>query len=537
MAEKKKETRLSIIVRTVDKATAKIKAINDRLDAATKPARDFRKALSDLREKSGLDGVVSGFKGVGSAITGVLSKIGMIGGVVAGAVVGLKSLIDGFDDLGDLSERVGMGVDSIAQLRWAAEKSGASVEQLDKGLESFSKGLGLARANTGGLHSFLKRVNPELLKQLKAAKGNEQAFNLLSDAMVNLTDPAKRAAAAQAVFGDASLAPLLHKGSKGIKELRDRYAELAGPQEGAAAAAGDFGDSMDELKATTDGVKAALVTGLAPALKIIVERLRDWLTAHRDDIAQWAKDIGERLPGAIQKVVEWVGKAWDRVTGFVDAIGGLKNAAIGLVGLALAPLITSVVSLGGSLLTVVLRVGSVAGAFTGASTGVAGFGSKVVGLLGPIGLAIAGLETLNQLTGGSIGAGEGGAMGIAEREIARRKLAKEGRTEFTDAVFRARDLGAHRSSVQSEARDVLQGLPGARGDVTAQARDALSGARSSQAESFADAMAARPSSSEANITIDIKGAPTGTRATIGPQSTAAVDLSVGYQMLPGLGAP
>jgi hypothetical protein len=57
-----KETKLSIVIRTVDKATAKIQAISKKLDAMTKPFRDFKEALSDLREKSGLDDVIGGFR-------------------------------------------------------------------------------------------------------------------------------------------------------------------------------------------------------------------------------------------------------------------------------------------------------------------------------------------------------------------------------------------------------------------------------------------------------------------------------------------
>jgi hypothetical protein len=177
-----KQTKLSIVVRTVDQATVRIKAINDRLDAITKPVRDFKSALSDLREKSGLNGVIDGFKGVGSAIAGVLAKLGMLGGVAAGAVAALFHIADGFDELGDKAEEMGVSVDWLAQTRAAAEKSGASIEQLDSGMKGFAASLGLARAGTGKMAGFLKTVNPELLKQIRAAKGNEEAFDLVADA-------------------------------------------------------------------------------------------------------------------------------------------------------------------------------------------------------------------------------------------------------------------------------------------------------------------------------------------------------------------
>lgn len=349
MADKK--TELSIVLRTVDKATAKIKAVNDRLDAITKPIRDFKEQLGELREKSGLDDVIGGFKGVGSAIAGVLSKLALIGGVVAGAVAGMMSLIDQFDALGDLSDKIGIGADAIAQIRYAAARSGVDVAKLDMGLGNLSKNLGLARAGTGSLAMFLGKVSPALLKQVKAAKSNEEAFALLADAMAKLKDPAKRAALAQQAFGDASLAPLLARGSAGIKELREHYAELAGPQAAAVAAAGEFGDSMDELHATTDGIKAALVEGLAPALKVIVDRLREWFSSHRADVKEWASALGKRLPGAAAALVSAFRKVLDTIRPFVDSTTKLKVIAVALAGVIVGPLISSIVSLGIALLT------------------------------------------------------------------------------------------------------------------------------------------------------------------------------------------
>jgi hypothetical protein len=487
-------TRLSIVIRTVDNATAKIKAINDRLDAATKPMRNFREALSGLREKSGLDGVISGFKGVGGAITDLLGKVAMIGGVAGVAVAGLFKLVDGFDELGDKAEAIGVGVDYLAQMRYAAELSGASIEQLDSGLQGFSKSLGQARAGTGRMASFLGKVSPALLKQLKGAKSNEQAFDLLADAMVKLKDPAKKAALAQATLGDAALAPLFAKGAGEIKKLRDEHLANAGSMKEAAEKAGQVDDSMKKLKAATDGVKAALVAGLAPALKDVVERLSAWFSTNRERIAAWAKDVGEKLPGAIRAVVEWLGKAFDKVRSFVDAIGGLGNAAIGL-GLILAgPLISSVVGLGGAMLKMVGTVGSMSGAFASAGAGATGFGAKAMAMLGPIGLAIAAAAALNEITGGSIGVGRGGAMGLAQ-----------------DAL----DIRAGRTKAGADAvRDTaMSAFNAARGDVSGQAR------------------ALRPAAAEssAKITVDFGNAPPGLRVTTDPKSTAGVDTNLGFR--------
>src|SRR5512139_1954940 len=208
MADKK--VPLSIVINTVDKATAKIQAINKRLDVLTAPIKNLNKATKDLRDNigtivnaSGLPKVVAGFRGVGGAVQDLLGKVFLIGGAVGGATLALKALVDDFDDMGDKAERVGTSVDFLAQLRYAAERSGAEVATLDSGLGTLSTGMGQLRAGTGRMLAFLNKVSPALVRQLKGTKSNEEAFLLLADATAKLTDPAKRAALAQKTLGDA----------------------------------------------------------------------------------------------------------------------------------------------------------------------------------------------------------------------------------------------------------------------------------------------------------------------------------------------
>lgn len=323
-----KQTRLSIVIRTVDQATAAIRAIGARISRLTAPIR----ALAG----TGVSKLVDGLRAVGGAVGSLLRSIPVLGGVIAatvgGAVFALKKMIDGFDDLGDRAEAMGVDVDFLAQMRFAAEKSGASVEQLDGGLKAFSKSLGEARAGTGRMAAFIGKVSPALLKQLKGAKSNAEAFDLLAGAMAKLEDPAKRAAFAQKTLGDASLAPLLNRGAQGIKELREEHFKYAGSLKQAAEESGKVDDAMKNLKASTDGIEAAIVVGLAPALKIVVDRLREWFVDNRENIAKWAKDLGEKLPGAIRSVVTWVESAIGKLQGFFDTLSKIADLADDLTG-------------------------------------------------------------------------------------------------------------------------------------------------------------------------------------------------------------
>jgi hypothetical protein len=488
-----KQTKLSIVVRTVDQATARIKAINDRLDAITKPMRNFRSALSDLRSKSGLDGVISGFKGVASGIVDVLGKMALIGGVAGGAVAALFHIVDGYDELGDKAEEAGVSVDFLAQMRYAAERSGAAVETLDGGMKNFSKGLGQMRANTGRMLGFLNKVNPAFAKQLKGAKSNEEAFAFLAEAMAKIEDPAKRSALAAATLGDAALAPLLARGADGIKKLRDEHLQLAGSQEEAAAKSAEVDDALKKMKASTDGVKAALITGLAPALTVIVTKLKDWFVAHREDIKQWAADLGEKLPRAIESVVTWVGRAFDKVSAFVDMVGGLKNIALAVAAIMAGKLLKSILDLGGALFTATSRAGQLGKSLlgVGSASGAAASGASKLGFLGPVGMAIGAAEVLNEATGGSL--------------------------DFKKMEdFAAQKLGMHSMNIV---------------DFTDQARRAVDGHREGNSQDVAAALAAmRQGPSKTEIEVKIGNAPPGT--SVKTKSTGEVDMKTGVGATP-----
>lgn len=535
-----KETKLSITLGLVDKATARIKAVNERLDAITKPIRDFKESLSDLREKSGLDDVIGGFKGVGSALMGILAKVALVGGVVGIAVHGLVSLVDHFDDLGDRAERIGVSVDFLAQMRFAAETTGAAVESLDAGVETFTKNLGLARANTGKLAAFLggpKGVSPALLSQLKAAKSNEAAFGLLADAMVKLKDPAKRAALASKAFGGIELAPLFAKGAKGVKELRDRYAELAPGQAEAAKAAGQTDDAFKELHATTDGIKAALVTGLAPALTVIVNQLRDWFKDNRSRVAEFAAALGKKLPDAFHALVDGVKSVIDFIRPFVDSTTKLKVLAVALAGIIVGPLVSAIYGLGVALLTtpvgwIVTGIAAIAaGAYLLISnwdavsdffvdmwdTIKAKFG-WATDLILTIAAPFLAVPLLIIEHWGGIADFFGNLWGVIT-SVFQKAWAIIG--AIVDRVVAAVDtikgaLGALGGSISlDDARTQMGGTPVA--DVLAQSRATID--------------AARGRSTEARVMVDFANAPRGTRVKADPQSTADVDLSVGYQML------
>lgn len=524
-----KETKLSIVIRTVDKATAKIKAINDKLDEVTKPVRDFKKSLGDLKEKSGLDDVIGGFKGVGHALAGVIAKVGILGGVLGAAAAGMLSIVAAEDELGKKATELGVGVDFLAQLRYAADRTGVDMMQLNVGLSMFSANLGKARAGTGTLVNLLKKASPALLHQLKAAKSNEEAFNLLAAAMGKLHDPAKRAALAQAALGNARLAPLFAQGAKGLAALRKRYTEIAGSQKDAAGTAADVDDAMADLHAALDGVKAALVTGLGPAMKDLIQRMQKFFTANRARIAEWAKDLGKKIPGAVEKLIGAFKAVVGAVAPFVDSSTKLKVIAGVLAAVILGPLVESVYALGEAILTT--PVGWILAAIAAIAAGVYEIIKHWKGISAFFVNLWDGVKATFKAAWEYIKGIYDKVVAAAEKLIEKAVWLKN---NFTDAFKGPTEEGSNRMIKALHPalykRLVAEGKIQPVDDVVVQSRAALGGSGQGGAAQTGPGAGVAPQPQHAKVTVDFANVPRGARVRADPLSTADVNLSVGYNM-------
>lgn len=481
---------LSIIIRTVDRATAGINAVNKRLDALTKPTREFGKALAELGEKSGFNRVGEAFREVGKATKEVLFKL-LEGAVIIGEATHLVlEMVEGFSKLHDTAAALGIDVDLLTGLGYAASKSGSSVEALDEGLSTLAVNMGAAKANTGKMLKFLNEISPVFARQVVHANSLGEATGLIADAMAKLPDAARRAKLAAATFGDPKLAATLARGSKGIQELIEEHNRLSGSQQEAADQAAKVDDALKELHASTDGVKAALVTGLAPALTEIIGKMTTWLVEHREDVRRWAEDIGKKLPAAVDQVVTSVKGAVRWAGEFVDGIGGWKVAAVGLAAVIAGPLVSAIVTLGAAM---------------------------VATPFGQIALAVA---AFSAAAAEAIGIGH--AIGSAGGPPSKRQRDSEARLRESGALPRRHGAPRTPAERRLQAAGVMPFASWAPAAPFWTFDDVV--------QAPATPAAAPAASPQGNITVQFANAPKGMRVTADPKLASVVDLSVGYQM-------
>lgn len=511
-----KEFPLSLLIKAVDQATEPLRRINKQIKDFTAPVRKLNNSFRALAAEAGIPKIGQSFRAVGTAIGRVGQEAWALGRRIAFMAVGagvalygvMRSAIEAGDQLDVMAERTGLSVDAFAQLQYAARQADVEQEDFSRAMDQFNRRLGQARAGTGPLLAFLKRVSPAFAQQVKESKNAEQALGLVTKAFEKVSDPAERAALANALFGKggAQMAVFLHQGTAAIDEQRQRYSELVGSQEEFARSAAELDDKIiPDMNAAFGGLRNSIMVGLFPAFRDLAHELTKFLVANRAGIAKWAKEAGAAISswvrgGGIGRLVDGLRSVADSARRFVDAIGGVKGIAV-IAGAIL----------GGKLLIAVTSLGL---ALKGLVVAVAGAAAVLGAAAAPFLLAAVGI-------------------GLAAYQIVKYwKPLKQFFVDLWAEIVRIFEYSAAKigsvtdkmSSIADTIRGVVDPFGEEQSGKVLSRRPVLGAAKIIGAGK-------QPTGGEAHITVDFNNLPRGTRVSGDSADTAAVDLNRGYSLV------
>lgn len=306
-------------------------SLNDKftrqLDAAAKKLKDFGSSITDIGKKT---------LAIGSAITAPL-------------LLAAQRYASMGDEINKASQRTGVGIEALQELKYAAEQSGLEFGTLEGGLRKMQKALFEAVSGSPEARKSLAGIGLTI-QDLKNLSPDEQ-FQLIGDRINQITDPAARAAVAMQIFGKsgAELLPLFAEGAEGMQALRDRARALGLVfSKDDAEAATTFGDTLDDLwkqlNAIVFQIGAAVAQGLQPfadkaivCLKAVIEWTRENRTLVLGVLAAGAALIvlGSTLLG-VGLGIKAVGFALSGITSAFkligSAIGLLTNPVVLVIG-------------------------------------------------------------------------------------------------------------------------------------------------------------------------------------------------------------
>lgn len=290
---------------------------------------------SQQRMQADLDRMKAGFAKLGLAVASAASA-------AAGALaVMVRQSINTADEISKAAQRIGIGTEELSRLRYAADLSGLSFEQLEKSVLVLNRNM----AGIGGESKKATAAFDQLGVSTRNADGtlrsSTQVLKDLSDRFAQMPDGAEKSALAMAVLGKsgADMIPLLNGGSEALAQLTgeaDKFGIVIDAETGRKAEA--FNDNLTRLK----GVSGALATQVAAELLPMLVDLTDGLVRNSDKVRSLATDVGdfargvEILGGYVTMVtdafnsrfspaIEWarreLGALYDIATGLLNPLG------------------------------------------------------------------------------------------------------------------------------------------------------------------------------------------------------------------------
>jgi len=226
------------------------------------------------------------FKRMGLAITAMGTA----------ALFTFKKMVDKYVEVGDMvdkmSKRTAFAAETISELAYAADISGADISMLEKGVKKMSKTIVDA---SYGLETYL-RVFRSLgleVEDLMALSPEEQ-FMKIGSAIADMENDTLKTAAAVDVFGRSGtmLLPLFKEGAEGIAKLRKEAHELGNIfDEEAAAKAAKLKDAQTALKAAMQGLSFAIVEDTIPVLTQMATHFKDVFVNVQDNTQTFTNSI------------------------------------------------------------------------------------------------------------------------------------------------------------------------------------------------------------------------------------------------------
>ena len=285
------------------------------------------------------EGMRAKFAGVGKSVAGIGTAL--VGGVI---VAGLANVVGGAfemaSSMSEAAEKVGLTVEALQELRFAAQQTGVANEQLDAAIVRLSKSMGdLQLGEKEAVDAFAAiGLAAEDLK----GKTPDEALRIVADRLNKIPDAATRVAIGQDLMGRgfSKLLPLINGGSEALNKYADESRKAGQISTEDAQRLDELADSWEKLKVRVGVATANIISGSVKFFGTINQGLIGLSESARNfdaAVAQMATNavaaIGNMVTGIGQAITVKLNAIWEGAKAKVQAIGDkfkwLWNAVVG----------------------------------------------------------------------------------------------------------------------------------------------------------------------------------------------------------------
>jgi hypothetical protein len=282
--------------------------------------------LPEIKVKIDADtaGLTRGLAGATDKLTKFGKVAGAAIGVAAvGAAVGLAALtkraIDNADALSKASQKMGMTVEALSRLQYAAKLSGVELSGLQTGMNA------LARNMAANSDAF-DQLGVSITNSDGTLRSSVAVLGEVADRFAGMEDGATKTALALSIFGraGADMIPMLNTGSAGLAAMAQEADNVGATISGTTARAAEkFNDTLTKIEATMSGVVNKVMVAALPALQTLADTLAS------PEFAEAAGTLATNIINALDAVAKTIATIIDGI----KAIGqwmdgdGAKEAA------------------------------------------------------------------------------------------------------------------------------------------------------------------------------------------------------------------
>lgn len=236
---------------------------------------------------------------------------GLAGGLsVAGLTAAVKSVANLQDQFGKLSQQVGIGVQSLTELDYAAKLSDVATDELSTGVVRLTSRMGDVIQGSKEAEQAFDALGIKVRQSDGTMRSSEDVLKDVADRFASMEDGSTKTALAVELFGraGAKLIPLLNLGRAGLEKLAAEARSLGVVfDEKAAKAAEEFNDNLTRLESAATGLKIELLQGLIPSLTSLTGKFIEATRASGgflQGLATWASVSGDQEANPTKAIAE-----------------------------------------------------------------------------------------------------------------------------------------------------------------------------------------------------------------------------------------
>ena len=355
------------------------------------------------------ESTASGFGKILGGVTAAATAVGAALVAAAGAIGAYAvQQAEAIDQTGKMADAFGIGFEAFQELEFAAQKSGAEVEEFRTDLENLSKTLddndalkelGVSAKDATGKLRSTDEVLMDIAKRFETLSKGEQ--NKFTD-QLGLSPSALK---------------VLQQGGKGLQSLRGEAQRLGLVLDTTAKdKAARFQSSLKNARSVVDALGKSISVGLLPGMADALDVFTEWVGANRSFISSAVTQVVDGVAQGFRMFGAAVGYVYDQIVSFIGPMDGLVEGldatqaiaitvAIAMGALAVATIAATwpYILMAAAIGAIIIVLDDLYSAFTGGESVIGGwvesFMSSYPGITAGIGMIIDWVGKLISLVG------------------------------------------------------------------------------------------------------------------------------------------